>query len=50
MINGPHCIARFDFDGETDLDLSFREGDYIKLLERIDAEWYRGELNYTQGM
>ncbi|KAK3099484.1 hypothetical protein FSP39_005124 [Pinctada imbricata] len=47
---GPRCCARFDFEGGGAGDLQFEEGDYIKILERVDAEWLRGELNGVVGI
>jgi hypothetical protein len=41
---GPRCVARFDFEGEGAGDLCFEEGDYIRLLGRVDSEWVKGEL------
>jgi hypothetical protein len=37
-------VARFDFEGEGTGDLCFEEGDYIRLLGRVDSEWVKGEL------
>ena len=47
---GPRCVARFDYEGEGVGDLCFDEGDYIRLLERVDTEWVRGELHGNVGM
>uniref|UniRef100_A0A493U3S5 SH3 domain containing 19 n=1 Tax=Anas platyrhynchos platyrhynchos TaxID=8840 RepID=A0A493U3S5_ANAPP len=44
------CEALHDFTAETKDDLSFRKGDYIQILERVDSEWYRGRLNDKEGI
>uniref|UniRef100_A0A8B9C845 SH3 domain containing 19 n=1 Tax=Anser brachyrhynchus TaxID=132585 RepID=A0A8B9C845_9AVES len=44
------CEALHDFTAETKDDLSFRKGDYIQILEQVDAEWYRGRLNDKEGI
>lgn len=43
-------MARFDFDGEGSGDLCFEEGDYIRLVEKVDSEWFRGELHGKVGI
>ncbi|CAH1776541.1 unnamed protein product [Owenia fusiformis] len=50
QISGPRCMARFDFEGENDSDLSFMENDVIKLMERSGDEWLKGELNGKTGL
>ncbi|KNC84703.1 hypothetical protein SARC_03078 [Sphaeroforma arctica JP610] len=40
---GPHAIALFDFKGEDSDELSFFEGEEIKLLEKVSDEWFQGE-------
>ncbi|XP_076117922.1 uncharacterized protein LOC143085459 isoform X1 [Mytilus galloprovincialis] len=47
---GPRCVARFDFDGEGVEDLCFEEGDYIRLIEKVDSEWVRGDLGGKVGI
>ncbi|XP_070553885.1 SH3 domain-containing protein 19-like isoform X2 [Ptychodera flava] len=48
--SGPHCIAKFDYDGTPPDDLSFKEGDKIMLTERVGADWYKGTCNGQEGM
>eukprot|EP01113_Clastostelium_recurvatum_P037031 TRINITY_DN5374_c0_g1_i1.p1 TRINITY_DN5374_c0_g1~~TRINITY_DN5374_c0_g1_i1.p1 ORF type:complete len:949 (+),score=267.77 TRINITY_DN5374_c0_g1_i1:1229-4075(+) len=42
-------IAQFDFAGETDSELSFKAGDEIIILNRLDGEWWAGELHGRVG-
>ncbi|XP_043917968.1 SH3 domain-containing protein 19 isoform X2 [Protopterus annectens] len=48
--SGPRCMARFDFEGEQQDELSFSEGDVIQLKEYIGDEWAKGELKGQVGM
>eukprot|EP00055_Hartaetosiga_balthica_P002308 m.3542 g.3542 ORF g.3542 m.3542 type:complete len:630 (-) comp2084_c0_seq1:187-2076(-) len=41
--------ALYDYDTQTDGDLSFREGDTIILTERVGEEWLRGFVSTHQG-
>ncbi|XP_069487369.1 SH3 domain-containing protein 19 isoform X2 [Ambystoma mexicanum] len=43
-ITGPRCIARFEFSGDQDGELSFAEGDVIRLKEYTNEEWAKGEF------
>lgn len=38
----PYGVAMYDFNGETDEDLSFRTNDKIYLLKRLNEEWLLG--------
>lgn len=38
----PYGIAMYDFNGETDEDLSFRTNEKIYLLKRLNEEWLLG--------
>ncbi|KAK1175849.1 hypothetical protein AOXY_G567 [Acipenser oxyrinchus oxyrinchus] len=49
-ISGPRCVARFDFEGEHADELTFFEGDVIKLKELVGEEWARGEMNGQTGI
>lgn len=45
----PKAKALFDFDGEFEDELSFKVDDIIVLLERVNEEWLRGEMNGKVG-
>jgi len=45
----PKAKALFDFDGEFDDELSFKVNDVIVLLERVNEEWFRGEIDNRVG-
>uniref|UniRef100_A0A671K2T1 SH3 domain-containing protein 19-like n=1 Tax=Sinocyclocheilus anshuiensis TaxID=1608454 RepID=A0A671K2T1_9TELE len=49
-VRGPRCVARFDFEGEQSDELSFSEGDEIRLKEYVGEEWARGEVNGHVGI
>ena len=44
-------MALYDFTGEGQGDLTFREGDRIKVLKKTDStdDWWEGELRGVQG-
>ncbi|KAI0894446.1 hypothetical protein F4806DRAFT_124077 [Annulohypoxylon nitens] len=44
-------VAQYDFDGQNAGDLSFREGDRIKIVKKTgtDQDWWVGELNGVKG-
>ncbi|KIW10236.1 hypothetical protein PV08_11198 [Exophiala spinifera] len=43
--------ALYDFDGQSEGDLAFREGDRIRVLKKTEStdEWWQGELRGVQG-
>ncbi len=45
----PSCRAVYDFDAENFEELEFREGDVIRLVSRLDENWYEGELKGRRG-
>ncbi|XP_026798916.3 SH3 domain-containing protein 19 [Pangasianodon hypophthalmus] len=49
-VSGPRCVARFDFEGEHGDELSFTEGQVIRLLEYMGEEWARGEIGGHVGI
>ncbi|XP_067848225.1 SH3 domain-containing protein 19 isoform X2 [Heptranchias perlo] len=42
--------ALYDFVGENKDELNFKVGDMITLLESIDADWLKGELQGKEGL
>ncbi|PIO28909.1 hypothetical protein AB205_0214510 [Aquarana catesbeiana] len=47
---GDWCEALYDFAAEAEDDLSFKKGDKILIIERLDLEWYKGRLNGREGI
>ncbi|KAF2171708.1 hypothetical protein M409DRAFT_63321 [Zasmidium cellare ATCC 36951] len=48
---GQFVTALYDFDGQNDGDLSFREGDKIRVVKRTEStdDWWEGELRGRMG-
>nr|XP_055241502.1 SH3 domain-containing protein 19 isoform X6 [Gorilla gorilla gorilla] len=44
------CEALHSFTAETSDDLSFKRGDRIQILERLDSDWWRGRLQDREGI
>lgn len=42
--------AIFDFEAQGDDELSFRKGDIIKVTQKVDDSWWRGEFNGQEGL
>uniref|UniRef100_A0A8C6DW34 SH3 domain containing 19 n=1 Tax=Moschus moschiferus TaxID=68415 RepID=A0A8C6DW34_MOSMO len=47
---GEWCEALHSFMAETSEDLSFKRGDRILILERVDSDWYKGRLRGREGI
>ncbi|XP_058522749.1 SH3 domain-containing protein 19 isoform X2 [Ochotona princeps] len=47
---GEWCEALHSFTAETSDDLSFKRGDRILILQRLDSDWYRGRLHTREGI
>jgi hypothetical protein len=43
-------FAAFPFKGTDEDDLSFKAGDRIRVVEKNDPGWWKGELNGKQGL
>jgi hypothetical protein len=43
-------VARFDYIGDQEDELSFSEGDVILLKEYVNEAWARGELGGRAGI
>ncbi|XP_055026400.2 sorbin and SH3 domain-containing protein 1 isoform X8 [Misgurnus anguillicaudatus] len=41
------AIARFNFTGDTVVEMSFRKGERITLIRRVDENWYEGKISGT---
>uniref|UniRef100_A0A1B6KCZ9 SH3 domain-containing protein n=1 Tax=Graphocephala atropunctata TaxID=36148 RepID=A0A1B6KCZ9_9HEMI len=41
----PYCIALYDYEAGHPDDLSFKEGDTVKVTKRINNHWLYGECN-----
>ncbi|NWX82118.1 SH319 protein, partial [Nothoprocta pentlandii] len=50
VTNGPHAVVLHNFPAEHAEDLELRSGDTVCLLEKIDAEWYRGKCGNLTGI
>ena len=44
------CRAMYDYDAQSDLELSFKERDVITILEKDDSGWWHGELGGRVGV
>ncbi|KAF7480162.1 Hypothetical predicted protein [Marmota monax] len=49
-LSGEWCRALHSFTAETSEDLSFKRGDRILILKRLDSDWYRGRLHDREGI
>lgn len=49
--NVQFVTAQYDFGGQGDGDLAFREGDRIRVVEKSEStdDWWEGELRGVQG-
>ncbi|XP_069045249.1 sorbin and SH3 domain-containing protein 1 isoform X26 [Lepisosteus oculatus] len=41
------ALARFNFTGDTIVEMSFRKGERITLIRRVDENWYEGKVSGT---
>ncbi|KAL0964241.1 hypothetical protein UPYG_G00321230 [Umbra pygmaea] len=41
------AVARFNFTGDTVVEMSFRKGERITLIRRVDENWYEGKVSGT---
>ncbi|KAM8859702.1 sorbin and SH3 domain-containing protein 1 isoform 3-T4 [Spinachia spinachia] len=41
------AVARFNFNGDTVVEMSFRKGERITLIRRVDENWYEGKISGT---
>jgi amphiphysin len=49
--SGLYAVALYSFEGQSQGDLSFKEGDHIKVVKKTDSmdDWWEGELRGVQG-
>lgn len=49
-----YCIALYDYDATCDEELSFLEGDIVRVLRKephdVDDGWWEGELQDQRGL
>ncbi|OXB37626.1 hypothetical protein J008_02626 [Cryptococcus neoformans] len=43
-------IAAYDYDAGEDNELSFKEGDQITDIEKVDPDWWQGRCNGQEGL
>ncbi|XP_070417182.1 sorbin and SH3 domain-containing protein 1 isoform X20 [Equus przewalskii] len=41
------AVAKFNFNGDTQVEMSFRKGERIMLLRQVDENWYEGRIPGT---
>uniref|UniRef100_A0A2K5RDT3 Sorbin and SH3 domain containing 1 n=1 Tax=Cebus imitator TaxID=2715852 RepID=A0A2K5RDT3_CEBIM len=41
------AIAKYNFNGDTQVEMSFRKGERITLLRQVDENWYEGRIPGT---
>ncbi|XP_072138517.1 sorbin and SH3 domain-containing protein 1 isoform X9 [Mobula birostris] len=41
------AVARFNFTGDTHVEMSFRKGERITLVRRVDENWFEGKISGT---
>eukprot|EP00058_Branchiostoma_floridae_P019135 XP_002604624.1 hypothetical protein BRAFLDRAFT_92858 [Branchiostoma floridae] len=45
-----HGIAQFDYEAAQDDEISFKAGDAILLIERVNADWLLGRVGSNKGL
>lgn len=46
----PYGISLYAFEGQFANELSFAEGEVVFLVEHVDSEWIKGEVNGRRGI
>ncbi|XP_073208917.1 sorbin and SH3 domain-containing protein 1 isoform X42 [Lepidochelys kempii] len=41
------AVAKFNFNGDTRVEMSFRKGERITVIRRVDENWYEGKISGT---
>lgn len=44
------CAALYDYDAQSEQELSFKAGDVISILDKDESGWWHGELNGRVGV
>jgi len=47
---GEKYVALFDYNGQYEDELSFKEGDVLNVTNKEEADWWRGALNDKEGV
>ena len=47
---GFEVVASFDYVGEQEDELTFKQGDVITVKEAVDADWFQGSLDGKEGI
>ncbi len=42
------CRALYDFQGQGPQELTFKKGDLVAVLQKVNNEWWRGRLQNAQ--
>ncbi|KAK6171084.1 hypothetical protein SNE40_019344 [Patella caerulea] len=42
--------AKFDFESQSQDELAFKKGDIIRVIEKVDENWWKGELSAQVGI
>lgn len=44
-----YCTANFDFAPQDDSELEFKRGNKILIIDKSDANWWKGSLDNKEG-
>lgn len=47
---GEKYVALYDYNGQYEDELSFKEGDVLNVVNKEEADWWRGVLNDKEGV
>ncbi|KAK6171085.1 hypothetical protein SNE40_019345 [Patella caerulea] len=51
MVQQPTYVeAKFDFEPQSQDELAFKKRDIIRVIEKVDENWWKGELNAQVGV
>jgi hypothetical protein len=46
----PESLADFSYDAAEDNELTFKEGDRITQIDKVDENWWQGTVNGASGL